>query len=265
MVKKASHLSSMLLDDNINYSWCLSSLGFSVLKYWPLQNQISVRATKFVMLVPWQYPSPLRQCFLSSPQLRRYLGDASKAWIHVLSFQVLNILSSDSYSLFEAALFCPLPATIPILMAVCAVYAFFILGPTALIGISVYIIFIPIQVMAGLCNCNCCMLAFCTHVFTELDRRFHFQGRELKPVPPLCAPKCAFFCWQSVFFFKNLNLNALGEGGMLFSLSKSPTFSLHPSNSCICITCLIPSGVPWSTLAATTYGKDGWESQSSFP
>ncbi|KAM9607134.1 LOW QUALITY PROTEIN: ATP-binding cassette sub-family C member 12-like [Trichechus inunguis] len=59
--------------------------------------------------------------------------------------EVLNILSSDSYSLFEAALFCPLPATIPILMAVCAVYAFFILGPTALIGISVYVIFIPVQ------------------------------------------------------------------------------------------------------------------------
>lgn len=44
---------------------------------------------------------------------------------------------------------------------------------------------------------------------------------------------------------------------MLFNLSKSPTISLHPSNSCIFITCLIISGVPWSTLAATTQGKDG--------
>ena len=77
----------------------------------------------------------------------------------MLSFQVLNILSSDSYSLFEAALFCPLPATIPILMVVCAVYSFFILGPTALIGISVYVTFIPIQVLAGLCSGCCLMLA----------------------------------------------------------------------------------------------------------
>lgn len=119
----------------------------------------------------------------------------------MLSFQVLNILSSDSYSLFEAALFCPLPATIPILMAVCAVYAFFILGPTALVGISVYAIFIPIQVMAGLCDYNCCVLAFCTDVHTELERRFHFQGRDLKPVPPLCAHKCFVLLAQCIFFF----------------------------------------------------------------
>uniref|UniRef100_A0A8C3VT38 ATP binding cassette subfamily C member 12 n=1 Tax=Catagonus wagneri TaxID=51154 RepID=A0A8C3VT38_9CETA len=73
-----------------------------------------------------------------------------KTLTHISVGEVLNILSGDSYSLFEAALFCPLPATVPILMAVCAVYSFFILGPTALIGISVYVIFIPIQVMAGL-------------------------------------------------------------------------------------------------------------------
>ncbi|KAM9192148.1 LOW QUALITY PROTEIN: ATP-binding cassette sub-family C member 12-like [Dugong dugon] len=66
--------------------------------------------------------------------------------------EVLNILSSDSYSLFEAALFCPLPVTIPILMAICAVYAFFILGPTALIGISMYVIFIPIQMFMAKLN-----------------------------------------------------------------------------------------------------------------
>ncbi|XP_030894481.1 multidrug resistance-associated protein 9 isoform X5 [Leptonychotes weddellii] len=75
-----------------------------------------------------------------------------KTLAHISVGEVLNILSSDSYSLFEAALFCPLPATIPILMAVCAVYAFFILGPTALIGISVYIIFIPIQMFMAKLN-----------------------------------------------------------------------------------------------------------------
>ncbi|XP_011844538.1 PREDICTED: multidrug resistance-associated protein 9 [Mandrillus leucophaeus] len=68
-----------------------------------------------------------------------------KTLTHISVGEVLNILSSDSYSLFEAALFCPLPATIPILMVFCAAYAFFILGPTALIGISVYVIFIPVQ------------------------------------------------------------------------------------------------------------------------
>ncbi|TKC38025.1 hypothetical protein EI555_016178 [Monodon monoceros] len=41
-------------------------------------------------------------------------------------------------------------ATILILMAVCVVYVFFIVGPTALIGISVCVLFIPIQVMAAI-------------------------------------------------------------------------------------------------------------------
>lgn len=163
-----------------------------------------MRATKFIMFVPWQYPSLLKQFLLSfSSHLRRCLGDASKAWFHVLSFQVLNILSNDSYSLFEAALFCPLPATIPILMAVCAVYAFFILGPTALIGISVYIVFIPIQVMADLCNCNLCMLAFCTHVLTELNRRFHFQGRNPEACAlTSCSRMCFLFLAQCILFLR---------------------------------------------------------------
>uniref|UniRef100_A0A8C6AIQ6 ATP binding cassette subfamily C member 12 n=1 Tax=Monodon monoceros TaxID=40151 RepID=A0A8C6AIQ6_MONMO len=74
---------------------------------------------------------------------------------NLVSFKTLTHISvgevsCDSYSLFEAALFCPLPATILILMAVCVVYVFFIVGPTALIGISVCVLFIPIQVMAGL-------------------------------------------------------------------------------------------------------------------
>ncbi|KAI5249231.1 Multidrug Resistance-Associated Protein 9 [Manis pentadactyla] len=75
-----------------------------------------------------------------------------KMLTHISVGEVLNILSSDSYSLFEAALFCPLPATILVLMAVCVVYAFFILGPTALIGISMYVIFIPIQMFMAKLN-----------------------------------------------------------------------------------------------------------------
>ncbi|KAH0507654.1 Multidrug resistance-associated protein 9 [Microtus ochrogaster] len=75
-----------------------------------------------------------------------------KTLTHISAGEVLKILSSDSYSLFEAALFCPLPATIPILMVVCAVYAFFILGSTALVGICVYIIFIPIQMFMAKLN-----------------------------------------------------------------------------------------------------------------
>lgn len=110
----------------------------------------------------------------------------------MLSFQVLNTLSNDSYSLFEAALFGPLPATIPIVMAVCAVYASFILGPTALIGMSVYVTFIPIQVTAGLRTVPAQRL--------QLTTRSSFAGHGPQAcVPAGCSQKCFRFLAQHSF------------------------------------------------------------------
>ncbi|XP_071460256.1 ATP-binding cassette sub-family C member 12 isoform X3 [Marmota flaviventris] len=102
---------------------------------------------------------------------------------------VLNILSSDSYSLFEAALFCPLPATIPILMAVCAVYAYFILGPTALIGIFVYIIFIPIQMFMARLNS-----AFRRSAISVTDKRVQTMNEFLT-----CIKLIKMYAWETSF------------------------------------------------------------------
>ncbi|XP_076694412.2 ATP-binding cassette sub-family C member 12 isoform X3 [Callospermophilus lateralis] len=102
---------------------------------------------------------------------------------------VLNILSSDSYSLFEAALFCPLPATIPILMAVCAVYAYFILGPTALIGIFVYIIFIPIQMFMARLNS-----AFRRSAISVTDKRVQTMNEFLT-----CIKLIKMYAWERSF------------------------------------------------------------------
>ncbi|XP_045298610.1 ATP-binding cassette sub-family C member 12 isoform X4 [Leopardus geoffroyi] len=102
---------------------------------------------------------------------------------------VLNILSSDSYSLFEAAFFCPLPATIPILMAVCAVYAFFILGPTALIGISVYVIFIPIQMFMAKLNS-----AFRRSAISVTDKRVQTMNEFLT-----CIKLIKMYAWEKSF------------------------------------------------------------------
>ncbi|KAM8799191.1 ATP-binding cassette sub-family C member 12-like [Eudromia elegans] len=60
--------------------------------------------------------------------------------------EVINALSHDGYHMFEAAIFCPLPMNVPILIIICTVYACAILGPTALIGTVVYILFIPLQI-----------------------------------------------------------------------------------------------------------------------
>ena len=182
--------------------------------------------TRLTVLVLWWPPAPLRQFSLSfhrcpspskSRQLGKCSGGPSKAWTCVLSFQVLNILSSDSYSLFEAALFCPLPATIPILMAVCAVYAFFILGPTALIGISVYLLFIPIQVIASLCSCISCTLSL-----------KWVKGFASRAWPWNLSPY--FGLIDSIVFkeleFKELEFECPGEGVMLLQFVKVPSASL---------------------------------------
>ncbi|XP_042549375.1 ATP-binding cassette sub-family C member 12 isoform X4 [Dipodomys spectabilis] len=102
---------------------------------------------------------------------------------------VLNVLSSDSYSLFEAALFCPLPATIPILMIVCAVYAFFILGPTAFIGISVYLIFIPIQMFMAKLNST-----FRRSAISVTDKRVQTMNEFLT-----CIKLIKMYAWEKSF------------------------------------------------------------------
>ncbi|XP_058530683.1 ATP-binding cassette sub-family C member 12 isoform X6 [Ochotona princeps] len=112
-----------------------------------------------------------------------------KTLTHISVGEVLNILSSDSYSLFEAALFCPLPATIPILMVVCALYAFFILGFTAFIGISVYIVFIPIQIFMAKLNS-----AFRRSAISVTDKRLQTMNEFLT-----CIKLIKMYAWEKSF------------------------------------------------------------------
>ncbi|XP_031196561.1 multidrug resistance-associated protein 9 isoform X2 [Mastomys coucha] len=112
-----------------------------------------------------------------------------KTLTHISAGEVLNVLSSDSYSLFEAALFCPLPATIPILMVVCAVYAFFILGPTALVGICVYLIFIPIQMFMAKLNS-----AFRRSAISVTDKRVQTMNEFLT-----CIKLIKMYAWEKSF------------------------------------------------------------------
>ncbi|KAM9422481.1 ATP-binding cassette sub-family C member 12 isoform 1-T1 [Salvelinus alpinus] len=59
--------------------------------------------------------------------------------------EMINVLTSDGYRMFEAVLFGTFLLCIPVLLTVCIIYACYTLGYTALIGVSVYLIFIPIQ------------------------------------------------------------------------------------------------------------------------
>ncbi|XP_071346067.1 ATP-binding cassette sub-family C member 12-like isoform X2 [Trachinotus anak] len=67
--------------------------------------------------------------------------------------QMVNILTSDSYRLFDAVLLGPLVLPFPLLLIICSVYSCYILDYTALIGFFIFLIFILLQfVFARLIN-----------------------------------------------------------------------------------------------------------------
>nr|XP_020481811.2 multidrug resistance-associated protein 9-like [Labrus bergylta] len=69
--------------------------------------------------------------------------------------EMINVLTNDGYRLFEAVLFGSFVLSSPVLFFVCVIYACFILGYTALTGVCIYIIFIPVQVCTMHTATNC--------------------------------------------------------------------------------------------------------------
>uniref|UniRef100_A0A7N8X9C8 ATP-binding cassette, sub-family C (CFTR/MRP), member 12 n=1 Tax=Mastacembelus armatus TaxID=205130 RepID=A0A7N8X9C8_9TELE len=59
--------------------------------------------------------------------------------------EMINVLTNDGHKLFEAVLFGSFVLSTPMLFIVSIIYACIILGFTALTGVSIYLIFVPIQ------------------------------------------------------------------------------------------------------------------------
>ncbi|XP_056268746.1 ATP-binding cassette sub-family C member 12-like [Pseudoliparis swirei] len=67
--------------------------------------------------------------------------------------EMIGVLTNDGQKLFEAVLFGSFVVSCPVILIVCIVYSCYILGYTALTAVSVYLIFIPIQLgLAKLIN-----------------------------------------------------------------------------------------------------------------
>ncbi|XP_054625875.1 ATP-binding cassette sub-family C member 12 isoform X3 [Dunckerocampus dactyliophorus] len=67
--------------------------------------------------------------------------------------EIINVLTSDGHRLFEAVLFGSFVISSPVLFFVCIIYACYILGLTALMGVGTYLVFIPVQfVLAKMIN-----------------------------------------------------------------------------------------------------------------
>ncbi|XP_060132447.1 ATP-binding cassette sub-family C member 12 [Zootoca vivipara] len=103
--------------------------------------------------------------------------------------EMINLLSNDGYRIFDAALVCPLPLAIPLLMIIGAIYSCIILGPTGLIGLFLYIIFIPVQMS----------IAKITSVFRraaiqKTDKRVRIMSEILT-----CMKLIKMYAWEKSF------------------------------------------------------------------
>ncbi|XP_055085554.1 ATP-binding cassette sub-family C member 12 isoform X2 [Periophthalmus magnuspinnatus] len=63
--------------------------------------------------------------------------------------ELINILTSDGHRLFEAGIFGSFLLMSPVLFIACIVYACYVLGATALAGVFIYILIIPLQLFMG--------------------------------------------------------------------------------------------------------------------
>ncbi|XP_068172840.1 ATP-binding cassette sub-family C member 12-like [Antennarius striatus] len=65
--------------------------------------------------------------------------------------ELINVLSNDGDKLFEAAVYGIFLLSAPVLLFACTIYSFFVLGYTALTGVFMYLIFIPVQFYLAKC------------------------------------------------------------------------------------------------------------------
>lgn len=103
--------------------------------------------------------------------------------------EVINILSNDGYRLFDAALFCTFSLCMPVLLIVCIIYACYVFGYTALIGVLVYLIFIPVQLLTARLT-----TAFRRKAIHVTDSRVRTMNEVLT-----CIKLIKMYAWESSF------------------------------------------------------------------
>uniref|UniRef100_K7FYJ5 ATP-binding cassette sub-family C member 5 n=1 Tax=Pelodiscus sinensis TaxID=13735 RepID=K7FYJ5_PELSI len=190
---------------------------------WGIGLCIALFITEFSKVVFWalawaiNYRTAIRLKVALSTVAFEYLL-AFKSLTHISVGEVINTLSNDGYRMFEAALFCPLPITVPILLIVCIIYSCFILGPTALIGAFVYIIFIPIQMlMAKLTS------VFRRAAISVTDKRVRTMNEIL-----VCIKLIKMYAWEKSFAktikgIRNMERKILEKAGYVQSVNSALT------------------------------------------
>uniref|UniRef100_A0A8C1JB33 ATP-binding cassette, sub-family C (CFTR/MRP), member 12 n=1 Tax=Cyprinus carpio TaxID=7962 RepID=A0A8C1JB33_CYPCA len=103
--------------------------------------------------------------------------------------ETINVLTSDGYRMFEAITFGTFLLCVPFLLIICIIYACITLGYTALIGILVYLIFLPIQIsIARLIG------VFRRRAVSVTDRRVRTMNEVLT-----CIKLIKMYAWEESF------------------------------------------------------------------
>ncbi|XP_062379986.1 ATP-binding cassette sub-family C member 12-like [Sardina pilchardus] len=132
--------------------------------------------------------------------------------------QVINVLTADSYRMFEAAVFGPFLFCVPVLLILCISYACYVLGYTALIGVSVYLVFIPLQFgVAKVIN------VFRRKAVTVTDSRVRTMNEVLT-----CIKLIKMYAWEESFEKKITEIrrkekSLLQKAGFVQSLNAANT------------------------------------------
>ncbi|XP_046906915.1 ATP-binding cassette sub-family C member 12 [Hypomesus transpacificus] len=132
--------------------------------------------------------------------------------------EMINVLTSDGYRMFEAVVFGTFLLCIPVLLIICISYACYILGYTALIGVLVYFVFIPIQFfMARLIN------IFRRKAVVVTDNRVRTMNEVLT-----CIKLIKMYAWETSFDKKILDIRQderqlLEKAGYVQSVNSSIT------------------------------------------
>ncbi|XP_070761382.1 ATP-binding cassette sub-family C member 12-like [Enoplosus armatus] len=159
--------------------------------------------------------------------------------------QMVNVLISDSYRLFEAVLLGPFVLPFPLLLIFCSIYSCYILDYTALIGFFIFLIFILLQfVFARLIN------QFQQRAMIITDSRVCTVNELLT-----CIKLIKMYVWENSFNKKITDIRT-SERKMLEKVAHIQNFSvtISPLVPIIATTCTFVVhtwlGLPLSTTTA---------------
>ncbi|XP_078256552.1 ATP-binding cassette sub-family C member 12-like isoform X2 [Rhinoraja longicauda] len=103
--------------------------------------------------------------------------------------EVVNVLSNDGLRIFDAALYCPLVFGTPVLLISCTAYSYYLLGPTSLLGILIYALLFPFQMLMARLT-----IGFRSKAMKQTDTRVRLMNEVLTHIKLI-----KMYAWEKAF------------------------------------------------------------------